>query len=302
MESRNKVIYREVKNHPGEWDELFEAARVTEWLKRSLRDVLLERGVNPGFIDEIVDPIIRVIYNQDSSINAYAGLSVLNLLRGRTYHLESGNELIPKRLIETSGAILKTGIEVERITLGEDESYVVAGPDFSDEFDSIIIANHDLCNLLAERSLPAECSPRKFQQVYVQIVRGELNQPYFDLHPNEKSPNAIISTKEVPFTHIIDLESSGVPPVYSVAYTKPIDFLDDIFEAPEVVFQHEWTKAYPVLEPLQKMPKCRLDKHLFYAGCSESAISSMEASILSAFNSVNSLRLEMDGNSQSQTR
>ena len=292
LSRRNRAIYREVKDHPREWDELFAAVGITEWLQRSLRDVLLERGVDSGFIDNMVEPMTRVIYNQDSSINAYVGLSTVNILYGRSYGIDSGNELLPKRLLEASGATLKSVVEVERVTVIDDGLYEVSGRGFSDKFDSVIIANHDLCNL---KGLPVDCPPERSQQVYVQIVRGELKNAYFNLQLGKSLPDTIVSTREVPFTHIIKLGSEGRRPVYSIASTTPIDdYLREVFEKPEVMFRHSWGKAYPVLEPIRELPKCRLDRLLFYSSCSESAISAMEASILSAFNSVNLLRKELD--------
>lgn len=292
---RNRVIYREIKDHPREWAELFTAAGITEWLKKPLRGVLLEKGVDSSFIDNMLEPMIRVIYNQDSSINAYAGLSTINLLYGKTYNIDSGNEVLPKRLLEASRATIKLGVEVESITKGEDGSYEVSGRGFSDKFDSVIIANHDSCILEGGARLPLECSLKKFQQVDVQFVRGELNNSYFTLDPGERPPDTIVSTRDVPFTHIIKLGSEGGRPVYSIASTIPIDdYLGDIFEKPEVIFRHSWGKAYPILEPIQKMPRCRLDRLLFYPSCSESAVSAMESSVVSAFISVNLLRRELD--------
>jgi hypothetical protein len=298
VNKRNKIVYREVCNRPREWDELFADAGISEWLRRPLRDVLLERGVDSGFVANMVEPVTRIIYNQDSVINAYAGLSAVNTLYGRSYNVDSGNELIPRRLLEVSEAALKMGVAVESIVKGEDGSYEVSGSGFSDKFDSVIIANHGSYDQGEETRLQMEGYSKRFQQVYIQIVRGELKNSFFNLRPGKNPPNTIVSTKEVLFTHIIKIESGGGRPIYSIASTTPIDdYLADVFEKPEVVFRHSWEKAYPVLEPIQKMPKCRLAKWLFYASCTELATSAMEASILSAFNSVNLLRKELNDKS-----
>ena len=298
VNKRNNIVYREVRNRPGEWDELFAEAGISEWLRRPLRDMLLERGVDSGFVANMVEPVTRVIYNQNSVINAYAGLSAINTLYGRSYNIDSGNELIPRRLLEVSEAATKMGVAVEGIVKGEDGSYEVSGSGLSDKFDSVIISNHGSYDKGKGTQLQMEGSSKRFQQVYVQIVRGELKNSYFNLRPGKTPPNTIISTKDVPFTHIIKIESGERRPIYSIASTTPIDdYLADIFEKHEVVFKHSWEKAYPVLEPIQKMPKCRLDKWLFYASCTELATSAMEVSVLSAFNSVNLLRKELDDKS-----
>ena len=294
LDRRNQIVYREARNHPSEWDELFTTARIMEWLQRSLRDVLIEKGIDSNFIDNILEPITRVIYNQDSSLNAYAGLSAIKIIRGKTFNIDSGNELLPKRLLEESGAALELGLEVENIDSREDGSYEVSGRDFSDTFDSVIIANQDTCNLKIETSLPMDCSSRIFQEVYVKIVRGNLNNSYFNIPPDGSLPDTIVSTREVPFTHIIKLKSEGILPIYSIASITPVNNLDDIFRDSEIMFQHKWSKAYPIFEPIQKMSKCRLDKFLYYPNCIESAVSAMEPSIMSAFNSVYLLRKELD--------
>jgi hypothetical protein len=294
-DSRSRIIYREIQDHPREWDELFKAAGIMEWLQRPLREVLLEKGVGSSFIDNMLEPMTRVIYNQDSSINTYAGLVTINILSGGTYNIPSGNEVLPKRLLEASGAALKLGVEVESVAKGEDGLYEVSGGDLSEKFDSVIIANHSVCNIGGDTRVPMECSSKKFQRVYVQIVRGHLNGSYFNLKPRQSPPDTIVTTRDVPFTHIIRLDSEREHQVYSIASTAPIEnYLGDIFVEPEVVFRHAWNKAYPVLEPIRGIPRCRLDNRLFYTGCSESAVSAMEASILSAFNTVRLLGKELD--------
>ena len=295
LNERNRLVYREVTSHPKEWKELFADATLTDWLQRSLRDVLIDRGIDSKFIDNILEPITRVIYNQESSINAFAGLSAINALYGRSYNIDSGNELIPKSLLEASQATVKLGVKIESILREEDGLYEVSGRDFSDKYDSVIIANHDIINLKIDPSTPPECSSKKFQQVYVKIVRGNLDKSYFNLHSEANIPNTIVSTKAVPFTHIIKLEPKRGIPIYSIASTTSInDYLYDVFKNHEVIFQHFWEKAYPVFEPLKKVPKCKLDKLLYYSNCTEFAVSSMETSILSAFNTVKLLKKESE--------
>ena len=286
--SRNRALYSEVESHPGEWDELYATAGINEWLEKTLEETLLERGIHLRFIHDVVEPVIRTIYNQASSMNAYAGLFTVDILNGRTYKVVSGNEIIPQMLAEASGAAVRLGTEVKGITKGNDGKYAVSGEGFSDEYDAVIIANPDACHLIPG------CLPVKYQRVYVWIVRGTLRDSYFKLRSGQSLPETIVSTREVPWTHIIKLPSVEVKPLYSIASPAPIDYLEDIFAEHEVVFEHDWEKAYPVLEPVRELLRCTVGRLLYYPSYSESAVSAMESAVLSALNCVNMLKRDLD--------
>jgi uncharacterized protein with NAD-binding domain and iron-sulfur cluster len=106
---RSRALYGEVERQPGELGELYATVGIKAWLEMTSEEALLERGIHPRFIHDVVEPVIRVIYNQASSINAYAGLFTVDILNGRTYKVVSGNEVIPRRLAEVSGATVKLG-------------------------------------------------------------------------------------------------------------------------------------------------------------------------------------------------
>jgi hypothetical protein len=89
-----------------------------DWLTKSLRETLLERGISPRFVHNVIEPITRVIYNQDASMNAYAGLFAVDIILIRTYNVASGNEVMPQKLVEGSGAEVKLSTVVESITRG----------------------------------------------------------------------------------------------------------------------------------------------------------------------------------------
>ncbi len=285
---RNRALYGEVENNPREWGKLYAAAGITGWIGKPLSGALLEKGISPRFIHDVVEPVTRVIYNQDASMNAYAGLFTVDILKGKTYNVASGNEVIPRRLVEASGATVKLGAEVDSITRS-DGKYTVSGKGFSEVYDAVVIASPESCHLIPDR-----CSPPKFQHVYVRIVRGTLKSSYLNLRPRQRVPETIVSTREVPWTHIIKLASRGSLPLYSVASPTPIDYLGDIFDGHEVVFEHDWDEAYPVLSPVGELPRCVVGPLLYYPSCSESAVSAMEPSILAALNCVNQLRRDLD--------
>jgi phytoene dehydrogenase-like protein len=288
LSSRNRALYSEVESHSGEWGELYSTAGINEWLEKTVEETLLKQGIHPRFIHDVVEPVIRVIYNQGSSINTYAGLLTMDILNGRTYKVVSGNEVIPRRLVEVSGTTVRLGTEVKGITKGNDGKYTVSGEGFSDEYDAVIIANPDACNLIPG------CLPVKYQRVYIRIVSGTLRSSYFLLRSGQSLPETIVSTREVPWTHIIKLPSAEDKPLYSIASPAPVDYLEDIFAGYDVVFEHDWEKAYPVLEPVRELPRCEVGRLLYNPSYSESAVSAMESSVLSALNCVNKLKRDLD--------
>jgi hypothetical protein len=121
-----------------------------------------------------------------------------------------------------------------------------------------------------------------------------LRNSYFNLSPEQNLPETIVTTREVSWTHIIKLPSTEPKPLYSIASPDPIDYLEDIFSEHEVIYEHDWEKAYPILEPVGELSKCEVGHLLYYPSYSESAVSSMESSVLSAFNCVNMLRRDLD--------
>lgn len=288
LDGRSRALYGEVENRPGEWADLYAAAGIREWLEKPLGETMLKRGFSPRFIHDVVEPVTRVIYNQEGSMNAYAGLFTVDIMKGRTYKVVYGNEVIPRRLAEASGATVRLGSEVRGITKGDDGRYKVTGEGFSDDYDAVILANPDACSLIPG------CAPVKYQPVRVSVVRGTLKGSYFKLRPGRKIPETIVSTREVPWTHIIRLPSTDAKSLYSIASPAPIDYLGDIFNEPEVVFEHTWEEAYPVLEPVRALPRCGVGRLLYYPSCSESAVSAMEPAVLSAFNCINRLRRDLD--------
>ncbi|KAL6071772.1 Prenylcysteine oxidase-like [Balamuthia mandrillaris] len=97
--------------------ELMERLEVFNLTQKTLREELVENGVDEQYIDEIITAGIRVNYGQNTSINAFAGyVSMLGAESSELYHVKEGNNKVIRSLLSRSGAEVRTNTAVTSIT------------------------------------------------------------------------------------------------------------------------------------------------------------------------------------------
>ncbi|XP_010777470.1 prenylcysteine oxidase-like [Notothenia coriiceps] len=74
--------------------------------RRPLSDSLLELGVSQRFIDEVIEPVMRVNYGQNVSIPAFVGAVSLAGAQNNLWAVEGGNKLVCSGLLKTANANL----------------------------------------------------------------------------------------------------------------------------------------------------------------------------------------------------
>ena len=107
----------------------------------------------------------------------------------------------------------------------------------------------------------------------------------------------LLTTKGAgPITHIGVQRLSNGESLLSVSSKEPLtdDVIHRILKDGKTVFEHNWKAAYPIFNPLEKIPQTRLDKRLIYLNSAEAAVSSMETSALSALNAVRMIIPELN--------
>ena len=103
-------LYAKEQKVPSDIGDLLEAAGLNKWYSKSINEILLSRGISQGFIDEIVSPITRIIYNQHDDIGGLAGIaSLIGVYSKSTFSLTKGNDELPMHLAKTSNAKIKLG-------------------------------------------------------------------------------------------------------------------------------------------------------------------------------------------------
>ncbi|KAF3841022.1 hypothetical protein F7725_006884 [Dissostichus mawsoni] len=74
--------------------------------RRPLSDSLLELGVSQRFIDEVIEPVMRVNYGQNVSIPAFVGAVSLAGAQNNLWAVEGGNKLVCSGLLKMANANL----------------------------------------------------------------------------------------------------------------------------------------------------------------------------------------------------
>jgi len=296
-EAKRKIIklYEEERANPTELESLFEFVGLDKWYRKPFDESLTKMGVDRGFIDEIITPITRIIYSQNADLGGFAGLSsVIGVYGASIYSLTEGNSVLPRSLAEASGSELELGRKVKSIEKTPRGSYRVSVGKTASIFDGVIVAVPlEMAGIAFEGISMHEWEPQQYQRVYLRVMRGFVDLSYFGLDESKKVLPMILTTAEAdPITHFALQKSTTGESFLSIASTEPLgnDVLGEIFESGETVLEHDWTAAYPLFKPVERLPPTRLDERLMYLNSIESAASSLESSAFAALNAVKMMR------------
>jgi prenylcysteine oxidase/farnesylcysteine lyase len=287
-------LYQEERKNPTDIRQIFESTHLDQWHNKTFHEALKERNINQAFIDEIATPITRIIYSQNEDLGAFAGISsLIGVYSGAIYRLAEGNSSLPIHLARASNAKIKLGKKVDAIEKTPKGNYRIHTGNDTTVFDSVIIATPmELADIKFD-GIPLHGGTQTYQSVYRRAMRGVLNPKYFNLNNSTAPPATVLTTKETgPITHYSIQKASHGESVVTISSPEPLNHatFNAIFKnSPVSVFDHCWKAAYPIFKPLRKLPPTRIDKRLMYLSAIETAVSSMETSMLSAKNAVQML-------------
>lgn len=80
--------------------ELIKYMDLEELVESSIKEYLIKNNIQEKYIDEFVDLLIKIIYNQQSDINAFAGFVTLIGGSSESFKIQGGNHLIVQNLAE----------------------------------------------------------------------------------------------------------------------------------------------------------------------------------------------------------
>ncbi|MDG6221636.1 MAG: FAD-dependent oxidoreductase [Candidatus Bathyarchaeota archaeon] len=294
LSERNiKNLYKQQEKSPAEFWKLFESVGLDKWYKSSFEKILLDKGVDTSFIDELITPITRIIYSQNASLGGFAGLvALLGVYSQDLYNLKDGNQALPKKLLEASNSKVELETKVKVVEKLSDGTFLVYAGEKVSVFDAVIVAAPlEVANISFD-GVTIQNQLREYQTIYVRLMKGQINPGYFNLS-SSKLPSIVLTSQEAdPFTRFsINQSTKKGESWVTVTSTKPLEdsFVDELFKKGATVFDHTWCAAYPVFEPIQKLPNMCLDDNLLYLNGIESAASSMETSTFAALNSVKAI-------------
>ena len=292
-----KKMYLQEEKSTELW-ELFESIGLDKWYKRSFDQILLDLGIDKKFIDELITPITRIIYSQNADLGGFAGISsLLGVYGNEMYSLKEGNEILPKKLLSESTAKVKLANKVENIEKTSKDRFRILVGKNAYFFDNVIVATPlEGTDITFEVDSMRKLQTRKFQKIYIRLMKGVVNSRFFNLDTNTKLPSIILTSKKAdPITRFSIIQSSKDDSFVTITSTEPIsnDLLVDLFKTEKIVSDHTWEAAYPIFNSIQKIPSLCLDSGLFYLNAIESAASSMESSTFAASNIIKKIKKQL---------
>lgn len=255
-------------------------------------------GINRKIIDDLITPITRIIYSQNAELGGFAGLtSLLGVYNGSMYSLEDGNELLPRKLLEASGSKVELESKVNYIEKKSNGRFQVLIGENSSVFDGIIVAAPlEGANIKFDGVPKQKYQERKYQKIYIKLLKGVVNLKYFNLDTSSKLPSVILTSKEAdPITRFSINKSTKNESWMTITSTEPIgnDFVDEVLKKRRTFLDHTWSAAYPFFKPIQKIPPISIDNGLLYLNAIESATSSLETSTFAALQSIKIIKKQI---------
>ncbi|KZV47595.1 hypothetical protein F511_12864 [Dorcoceras hygrometricum] len=254
---------------------------------RTLGKELVEAGLSPLLIQELVTVITRINYGQSVNISGLAGAVSLAGSGGGLWSVKGGNWQMAAGLIERSDVQLLLNEEIESIShLGDFyELNSTVGKSYSCH---VTVVATPLDELNIRFSPGISIPPRKLQHTHATFVRGILNPAYFGLKDVKDIPELVgtIESADVAFSSISILKQHEKDITYKVFSRQELadDLLDQIFSVREETMKINWG-AYPHYHAPEKFAPFILDdSHLYYVNAFENAASAMETSAVSAEN------------------
>lgn len=279
--------------------ELLEGLGLGDRADLSLHDFLAGEGIQGRLVGELVEGILRNMYNQNATINAMAGSVALiggGFGGGSLYSVGGGNATLFERVLDRAGAELRLNHEVVRIATVDADGrrwHTVSDQHGGTErVDAVVIAaplehaSIDLTDVAADDRVRRA---RPYQTVHATLVAGELSTDYFGAARAARLPSHILTMAAdgLPFTSI---GVTGWSPahscrIYKVFSPHPLDadLLGAVFSAVHEVDSVVW-QAYPVLDPDPLWPSFQLAEGVYYVNAFESAVSTLETEAVAAWN------------------
>jgi len=263
---------------------------------QTMKNLLDSLGIDEEYRLTDIIPIIRVIYDQEQDVNAFAGMVSLVPLFAENYSVTGGNSLLVEKLFKASGAHVMLQTTAQSVTkLSEGNYQIKYNSNFgesqearADIFDAVVIATPlESSRGLDFSNIPAfNFTMREYKQWYVTYVSADgLNPTFFGINP---VPSEILTTTggdNLPFVVLSEEDTlSTGKKLYKTFSTSPLDPNSSMYLNPDPPVVQFWPKTFPSLKPVPSYQPLLLDENVYYLNCMESAATAMEASALAGRN------------------
>ncbi|XP_043711496.1 farnesylcysteine lyase-like [Telopea speciosissima] len=269
-------------------DEMLNWSGLYGLTRRTLQEELVDAGLSPRLMSELITVITRINYGQSLAISGLAGAVSMAGSDAGLWSVEGGNWQIAAGLINNSDVTLHLNEEIESIThLGDYyELNSTKGNSYACEV-TVIATPLDELNI--QFNPPISIPERKLQHTHATFVRGLLNPAYFGLRYVSEIPKLVgtIEAPDLPFSSISILKKySEEDMTHKIFSRKPLTdaLLDQIFSVRKETIRIDWG-AYPhFTAPEVFAPFVLDDLHLYYSNAFENAASTIETGAVAAEN------------------
>ncbi|GAB4835556.1 hypothetical protein Ancab_000465 [Ancistrocladus abbreviatus] len=174
---------------------------------RSLQEELIDAGLCPLLIQELVTLITRINYGQSVCMSGLAGAVSLAGSGGNLWAVEDGNWQMASGLINASDATLHLHEEIESISNRGNfyEFNSTRGNSYTCE---VAVFATPLDELNIQFSPPITIPKRKLQHTYATFVRGLWNPAFFSLKAVSETPELVgtMEDPDIPFSSLAILK------------------------------------------------------------------------------------------------
>ncbi|KAI4317379.1 hypothetical protein L6164_025251 [Bauhinia variegata] len=269
-------------------DEMLKWADLYNLTTGSLEEELVDVGLSPLLIKELVTVITRINYGQSVHMSGLAGAVSLAGSGGGLWSIEGGNRQMVVGLVNQSDVVLHLHEEIESVSdLGD--SYELNSTKGNSYTCEVAVVATPLDELNIQFIPPISIPKRKLQHTYTTFVRGLLNPTYFGLNAVTEIPKLVgtVEDPDLPFSSISVLKQHDEKEAtYKIFSRQPMvdALLDNIFSVRKETIRIDWA-AYPHYHPPEVFAPFILDgRHLYYVNAFENAASTMETSAVAAEN------------------
>ncbi|XP_043722903.1 farnesylcysteine lyase-like [Telopea speciosissima] len=269
-------------------DEMLKWSGLYGLTRRTLQEELVDAGLSPRLISELVTVITRVNYGQSVAISGLAGAVSLAGSDAGLWSVGGGNWQIAAGLINSSDVTLHLNEEIGSITHLGDYYELNSTKGISYACEVTVVAT-PLDELNIQFHPPILIPERKLQHTHATFVRGLLNPAYFGLHSVSEIPELVgtIEAPDLPFSSISILKKYTEEDMSHKIFSRmPLTdaLLDQIFSVRKDTVRIDWG-AYPHFTAPEVFAPFVLDGlHLYYINAFENAASTMETSAVAAEN------------------
>ncbi|KAH9610189.1 hypothetical protein KSS87_007532 [Heliosperma pusillum] len=255
---------------------------------RTLEEELVDAGLSPLLIKELVTVITRINYGQSTRMSGLAGGVSLAGSGGGLWAVEGGNWQMAAGLINGSDVELHLNEEILSVSHVGTHYELNSSKGNSYECQVTVFAT-PLDESDVKFDPPILVPERKMQHTHTTFIRGLLNPAYFGLRKVGDIPDLVgtLEDPNIPFSCVSVLKKhEDGEMTYKMFSRKPLDdtMLDQIFSLRKDIIRIDWA-AYPHYHaPEVFAPFVLDDQHLYYVNAFENAASAMETGAVSAEN------------------